>query len=188
MKCRCSSRVVLRSAGMFVLSLVSACTDKEIVGYNCPAEGCAVSSPPQSPPVTATVRTDPAVTGQVFARCEDAAAGCPSVVDDAGCGPGCESEGCTGDSCSPLCDPQGCDAGEKAACAGADCCTIDLDCMGADDAMRCHPVQHRCVECWQDAQCSAQEPFCVNDECEACQEEGACQSDEQCDGECENGP
>lgn len=89
------------------------------------------------------------------------------------------------------CPVDGCDAGTSDPCAAAAlplgevCCHNDADCMLDDDKTRCHPEQHRCVECMKDSQCDVNEPFCVEHACAKCRDAADCASQTQCDGQCE---
>jgi hypothetical protein len=189
---------VLRCA--WALVLTSGCTDKAVIGYDCPDGGCLPKSAPPassnaSPP--ASIRSDAGLSRDAADGCDGAVAeGCAPAPPDAGCGSRCHADpmpamDCSANPCGSQCDPQDCDAGMQDACASISpandehCCTSDLSCSSGGDEVFCHPQEHRCVECVQDAQCNARKPFCVGHKCRSCQNEAACQAEMQCDGACE---
>ena len=83
------------------------------------------------------------------------------------------------------CPIEGCDAGAPDPCMAFSttvtginevCCQNDAECMLVDDAPRCHPQKHRCVQCLKDSDCDVDEPFCVEHACTKCRDgDGECQ-------------
>ncbi|MET0384352.1 MAG: hypothetical protein ABW321_00260 [Polyangiales bacterium] len=79
------------------------------------------------------------------------------------------------DDCMP--DP-GCNA------AFPDCpeCTVDQHCESQSEDRRCDVLKGDCVECLDNADCSATEPLCVEGDCEECITDDDCAI-----GRCRNG-